>query len=363
MLPHTPDPDRQIVYFPYWRYRGIRFSCIDTDIQHKFLDITHPAVDSPFFPASMGLRAQAMRLSFVSSVGAGRFLKPVLSMEEMLARLENRFESESPRGRLYHHAHVGDVFSLIYAPFYVGTRLVDAVLNRSVSGPLPDAFCDQLPVSDLSERQLRFLSALCPTCGWNLSGKRNAVVLTCTNCNSAWQPIGGSLKPVPVGFLPDDEADLFLPYWRISADVSGVSLSSYADLVRLANLPRVVQKGWEDMPFYFWSLGFRLSPKAFLTQSVYINLTQPQDKPVPGNPKGPLYPVTLPVTEAVDALKISLAGMVKPVETRFPQLPQIHIKPLRFSLVYVPFHSGHHEWLQPKFSMAINKNLLSLTDH
>jgi hypothetical protein len=311
----------------------------------------------------MGLRAQAMRLSFVSSGGSGRFLKPALSKEEMLTRLENRFELESPRGRLHYHAHVGDVFSLIYAPFYVGTRVVDAVLNRPVSGPLPDAFCDKFPVSDPSERQLQFLSALCPTCGWNLSGKRNAVVLTCTNCDTAWQPIGGSLKPVPVGFLPDDKADLFLPYWRIAADVSGISLGSYADLVRLANLPRVVQKGWEDMPFYFWSLGFRLSPKAFLTQSVYINLTQSQEKPVAGNPRGQLYPTTLPVTEAMDTLKISLAGMVRPAETRFPQLPQIQIKPLRFSLVYVPFHSGHHEWLQPKFNIAINKKLLSLTDH
>lgn len=363
MLPHPTDPERQPIYFPYWRYRGIRYTCIDTDIHHQFLDITHQAVDSPHFPASLGLRPQAMRLSFIAVGGAGRYLKPVLSREEMLTRLENRFESENPRTKLYHHAYIGDVFSLIYAPFYVGTRLIDAVLNRPVSGPLPDGECDQLPVTDPSERQLRFLSALCPSCGWNLSGKRNAVVLTCTNCDSAWQPVGDTLKPVPVGYFPDDGADLFLPYWRIAAEVSGIPLSSYADLVRQANLPRVVQKGWENMPFYFWSLGFRLSPKAFLTQSIYINLTQPQKKPVSGNPKGPLYPTTLPVTEAVDTLKISLAGMVKPAETRFPQLPQIQIRPLRFSLVYVPFHSGHHEWLQPEFSIAINKNLLSLTDH
>ena len=363
VLPHVADPGKEVVFFPYWRYRGTRFCCIENEIRHQFVDVTHQAVESPYFPASMGLRAQAMRLAFVSPHTPGRFLAPALSLQDILMAQELRFKTAMASRKEYHQSHVGEVLSLIYSPFYIDTQVVDAILNRPVSGPLPDFFMNTLPESDPPDWQMQFLSALCPSCGWDLSGERQAIVLTCANCNSAWQPVGSSLKPVPVGFLLDDKADLFLPFWRIKADVSGIPLSSYADLVHLANLPRVMQKGWDQVEFRFWSLAFKLSPKAFLSLSIRMNLTQPQEELKSGNPPGPLYPTTLSVAEAVDTLKTSLAGMMKPAETGFAKLPQIHIKALRFILVYVPFRSGHQEWLQSRYSIAINKNLLSLTDH
>jgi hypothetical protein len=363
LLPHAATSEKEIVFFPYWRYRGTRFSCIENEIRHQFVDVTHQAVESLYFPASMGLRAQAMRLAFVSPHTMGRFLAPVLSIQDILVRQEVRFKTAMASRKEYHKSHVGEVLSLIYSPFHIDKQVVDAVLNRPVSGPVPDLFMNTLPKSDSPDWQMQFLSALCPSCGWDLSGERNAIVLTCANCNSAWQPVGGSLKPVPVGFFPDDEADLFLPFWRIKADVSGIPLSSYADLVHLANLPRVKQPGWDQVEFRFWSLAFKLSPKEFLSLSIRMNLAQPQEELKSGNPPGSIYPTTLSVTEAVDTLKTSLAGMMKPAETGFAKLPQIHIKALRFVLIYIPFRDGHHEWLQPRFNIAINKNMLSLTDH
>jgi len=363
VLPHVAAPGKEVVFFPYWRYRGTRYSCIENEIRHQFIDVTHQAVESPYFPASMGVRAQAMRLAFVSPHTVGRFLSPVLSLQDILMRQEIRFKTEMAGQKEYHQSHVGEVLSMIYSPFYIDTQVVDAVLNRPVSGPPPDSFMNTLPEPGPPDWQMQFLSALCPSCGWDLSGERNAIVLTCTNCNSAWQQVGSSLKPVPVGFFPDDKADLFLPFWRIKADVSGIPLSSYADLVHLANLPRVMQTGWDQVEFRFWSLAFKLSPKAFLSLSIRMNLTQPREELKSGNPPGPLYPITLSVTEAVDTLKTSLAGMMKPAETGFAKLPRIHIKALRFVLVYIPFQSGHHEWLQPDYNIAINKNMLSLTDH
>jgi len=311
----------------------------------------------------MGLRAQAMRLAFVSPHTVGRFLEPALSLQDILKRQEVRFKTEMAGRKTYHQSHVGEVLSLIYSPFYIDTQVVDAVLNRPVSGSPPDSFMNTLPESGPPVWQMQFLSAICPSCGWNLSGERNAIVLTCANCNSAWQPVGSSLKQIPVGFYPDDSADLFLPFWRIKADVSGIPLSTYADLAHLANLPRVMQKGWNQVEFRFWSLAFKLSPKAFLSLSIRMNLTQPSGDLKSGNPSGSIYPTTLSVTEAVDTLKTSLAGMMKPAETGFTKLPQIHIKALRFVLVYLPFRSGHHEWLQPDYNIAINKNMLFLTDH
>lgn len=65
-----------------------------------------------------------------------------------------------------------------------------------------------------------------------------------------------------------------------------------------------------------------------------MNLMKPREKLKSGNPPALVYPATLSVAEAVDTLKTSLAGMMKPAETGFPKLPQIHIKVLRFVLVY-----------------------------
>jgi hypothetical protein len=311
----------------------------------------------------MGLRAQAMRLAFVSPHTPGRFLTPVLSLQNILMRQEALYKKEMASQKEYHQSHVGEVLSLIYSPFYIDTQVVDAILNRPVSDFLPESYMNSLTESDPPDWQMQFLSALCPSCGWDLSGDRNAVVLSCTNCNSAWQPVGNSLKPVPIGFIPDDKADLFLPFWRIKADVSGIPLSSYSDLVHLANLPRVMQKGWDQIAFRFWSLAFKLSPKVFLSLSIRMNLIQPREELKSGNPTGTLYPTTLSVAEAIDTLKTSLAGMMKPTETGFAKLPEIRIKALRFILVYIPFRSGHHEWLQPHYGITLNKNLLSLTDH
>ncbi len=364
MIPYTAKPGKDIFFLPYWRYRGMQYCCVETEVQNRFVDVTQQAVNAPYFPMTLGVRAQAMKLSFVSPDTQGRFLKPGLPVKTVLQHQENVFEASFSRADIYHHAHVGETLSLIYAPFYIDACIMDAVLNRPVSDPLPDGAMDGLAASENFHWPLRFIPALCPSCGWDLSGERNALVLSCTNCNRAWQPVGTTLKPVPIMFIPGDETTaLYLPFWRIAADVTGISLSSYADLIRVANLPKVVQNGWDQIPYYFWSPAFRLSPKTFLSLSIQINLTQPPEHPVDGNPPGTRYPATLPVTEAAEALKISLAGMMKPAETRMPILPQITIRPIRFALVYIPFQSGHQEWLMPDYHIAINKNLLTLTDH
>ena len=364
MLPHPANPGKDIFFLPYWRYRGMQYGCVGQEVQQRFVDVTQQAVDAPYFPMTLGVRAQAMKLSFVAPDTQGHFLAPDLPVRTVLQHQEDVFQSSFSGAKVYHHAHVGETLSLIYAPFYIDSCAVDAVLNRPVSDPLPEGVMDGLTASETFHWPLRFIPALCPSCGWDLSGERNALVLSCTNCNRAWQPVGAALKPVPVMFLPGHEtADLYVPFWRIAADVTGLALSSYADLVRVANLPKVVQKGWDKIPCYFWSPAFRLSPKAFLSLSIQMNLTQPQENPAAGNPPGSCYPATLPVKEAAEALKISLAGMMKPAETRMPMLPQISIRPTRFALVYIPFQSGHQEWLQPEYHIAINKNLLTLTDH
>ena len=39
---------------------------------------------------------------------------------------------------------------------------------------------------------LTFLATLCPKCGWTLNGQRDSVVLTCSNCETAWEASEGT---------------------------------------------------------------------------------------------------------------------------------------------------------------------------
>ena len=73
------------------------------------------------------------------------------------------------------------------------------------------------------------------------------------------------------------------------------------------------------------------------------------------------HPITMPVTEAIESLKVNLASFLKP-ENRLPEtLPAIDVTAQSFVLVYVPFIEKHHEIIQPRIQFAINKNIMALS--
>ena len=84
MLPEAAPKDKKLLYFPYWRFKGMLFSCVENGIKHRFLDASHQAVDSRYFPVSVGLRSQALKLKFVTPETPGRFLKPTQPFEEVM---------------------------------------------------------------------------------------------------------------------------------------------------------------------------------------------------------------------------------------------------------------------------------------
>ena len=150
----------------------------------------------------------------------------------------------------------------------------------------------------------------------------------------------------------------YLPCYRMEADVSGIDLTSYADLVRIANLPKVVRDDWRELPFHFWSPAFKVRPDDFLRFSRNLTLSQPRGKWISEFPKAQHYPVTLSLTEAIDSLKLGLASFMKPQRSLFPKLQEIKIKPKGFLLVFVPFRERGNELTQPDYQLRINKNLL-----
>ncbi|MEJ2657193.1 MAG: hypothetical protein P8012_08340, partial [Desulfobacterales bacterium] len=117
MLPNAAPEGKDLVFFPYWRFKGMLFSCVESGIFHKFIDVSYQAVESRFFPISIGLRSQALKLSFVTPEKSGYFLKPTFSFNKAMNIFKLRFSASLP-SQVFYQSHIGDTISLIYSPFY-----------------------------------------------------------------------------------------------------------------------------------------------------------------------------------------------------------------------------------------------------
>ena len=362
VMPHKAGEGKEILYVPYWRFKGMLFSCTSGGIKNRIVDVSYRAVDSPHIPMSLGLRSQTQKLRFLTPETPGRFLKPEVTYAEMLEAIRERFRISGSH-RLFLQEFIGETLSILYAPFYVdGRRLYDAVLDRPISGRLSDDF-------DLEERpgghpawELRFVPAQCPECGWDLEGERDSFALDCRNCQSVWHAGKRRFMKLPVASLPDGEPGgpvIHLPFYRVQPRVTGLPLGSQADLVRLANLPKAVREPMETQPFHFWAPAFKVRPEDFLRFSLRTTLGQPSGGGEPRIPDGDLYPVTLPVTEALESLKLNLASFMKPRNQLYPRLPEIAIEPDKIALVYLPFHVRGNEVLYTPCRLRINRNLLN----
>jgi ribosomal protein L37AE/L43A len=363
MLPNAAPKAKDLVFFPYWRFKGMLFSCVDSGIEHKFIDVSHQAVESRYFPSSLGLRSQALKLNFVTPEISGYFLKPTFSFKKAMDIFQHRFSKSLPNP-VFQQSHVGDTVSLIYSPFYKEEKIYDAVLNKAVmTVPADDFETASLPGGRPNWRT-QFIPTLCPGCGWDLEGRRDALVLNCKNCNSIWSPTKNGFKQLKFSIMhTKDENVIYLPFWRIKADVNGITLNSYADLVRIANLPKAIQRNWEDKEFRFWCPAFKVRPRVFIRLGRSITLSQPMEKMLRELPDARIHPVTLPMKEAVESLIINLASFMKPQKDLFPLLQDITIKPKSYLLVLIPFVEQHHEFIQPALYLTLNKNQLSLASN
>jgi hypothetical protein len=361
MLPNGTSENSQLIYVPYWRFKGILFSSVPEGVQHRFMDMSCQGVQSHYFPASLGFRSQTLKLKFALPETQGRFLHPTVSHDEAMKTFLRIF-SKNIASPVYYQNFVGETLSVIYSPFYIKNRMIDAVLNEAVTNSLPDDFTvDSFPGGPPKWR-LIFVPTLCPRCGWDLSGERDSLVLICKNCNTVWCSKNERLAQFEFVTLKMP-GNIFLPFWRIKATVKGISLNSCADLIRTANLPKVPQPQDHEADFFFWSLAFKVPPRLFLRLNRSITMAQPRNEQNKEIPSGYIHPVTLPVKEAAESMKINLASFACPANQYLPFLPQINIRPEKATLVFIPFHEGHHELIQENFGLTINKNQLKLSSN
>jgi hypothetical protein len=358
--------DRELILIPYWRFKGMTFSCKVQKTEERIVDTTLIATDIKGMPVSLGVRPQAVPLRYVTPdlnqhffVTHKSFKSVFSTMETKLQRIERlRMKPSLSAGdTIFHRAFIGETMSLIYLPTYINNNFFyDAVTDKPIAPLDREA---QLDFTKAKDWGLKFLATLCPYCGWDLKGEKDSLVLFCRNCNSAWETSLSGLKRIEFSVVPQKGgASIFLPFWKIKADVSPLQLNSYADLVRFANLPKVIKSEWETQEFAFWVPAFKIQPRQFMRASKSATLVQLKTQKDVSLPKERIFTVNLPESEALETLKINLTNLAVPRINIISMIQEIEVKPLSVELVLVPFQEALHGYVQQKMHLSFGKGLL-----
>jgi hypothetical protein len=97
VLPMKVPAGKNIIYYPYWRYKGILYSCVRSGIQEKIMNINYQAVESRHFPLSLKFRDQVLKMQFVSPKNEGSFLFPEINLPAGAKKLKERLELQASK--------------------------------------------------------------------------------------------------------------------------------------------------------------------------------------------------------------------------------------------------------------------------
>ena len=365
-LPQKPgiDVEQSLLYAPYLRFKGNVFLVSETGISYRIVDTTQEGFSMPGLPPSLGLRPQAMKLQRLNAENPGRFLRlsrkvPVIL--EKAARLNNLTGKGGKN--VYHRAYIGEDVSYIYLPMRrKNNLLIDAVTNTELVDCTKNSAYSLKGSAFNSRWQVNFLTTLCPRCGWNLDGEGDCLVLSCQNCDTNWYLGRKGLEQIHCRIVPGGpDTALYLAYWKISAHIPALKIWSFADFMERTNQPFLIGRLWKERVMSFWIPAFKLRPKTFLQTARRVTIDQwllAKDQELHSLPN--LYPVTLPFTEARQALKLILAATAVSRKSIFPHLPGAQAENITAKLVYLPFIDRKHDWLQPRTGSVIAKSVLQL---
>jgi hypothetical protein len=386
-FPPAPDINEEIIFIPYWRFRGMHFACRTSGIKISLMDKTFPAVPGNMLPPTLGLRPQSLKLKFTQTMERSIFLAPTLPFNETFVETKNRLSyefvtikdtkilningelslsdvpevrTELKEDRLYHEYFVAETLSVIYTPTFVrNNKLYDAILMR----PISEAADPQLLASMATnvDWPLTFLPTLCPNCGWDLITERDSYVLPCNHCQTAWEASQGQLRSIPHMVARKDtlqQKTTLLPFWKIKAAITGINLASYGDLVKLANLPKVFKNEWNESDLAFWIPAFKISPPVFLRIAHLVTISNPSKELTTEFGNSAIYPASIPLAEAFDSLKGVITDIAVRKRDILPLLEEMTITPTDSLLVFIPFFDENYELVEPEMRCSIMKNAL-----
>ncbi len=357
-IPPAQGISEKIYFIPYRRLKGLSYAIRPHDVSHKYFDVNALSFDSAPLPYSLGLRPQAMKLKFVGNADhEGKFIAPSQKTKE------NVLKKSGTQAGVLQEILIGETASVIYTPVYFAQgRLYDAVLKKPVYLQKKDAEMEEKLISAPEEKwRVDFLPLLCPECGADLPGEKDALIVFCENCHRAWNPSKNNFINIKFATWPEKENDvIYLPFWQLKVNVEGLQLENYADLIRVANLPKAPAEIWNKTPFYFHAPAFKLNPALFLRWCRQLTAT-----PAPGDltadfPNRKIHQVTLPVSEAFDCSLVTLSSLMADKRHLAEVTASLHFTLGDYSLVLHPFTMGARELIHTKLDFSLDLGSLTM---
>lgn len=380
-IPPAEGISEAIYFIPYWRIKGLSYTIKEKemniehqgplfsysisstvkgmDISNKYFDINFLSLDSNLLPHSLGLRPQAMKLKFVgSSKNEGKFLKFSPASRDAFIN-----DYQTRNGGLSKAIFIGETASVIYSPVYCANgRVYDAILKKPLDLQKKDAEVEQTLISAPDEKwRVEFLPLLCPDCGADLPGEKDALIVFCSNCNSAWNPSNKNFTKVEFATWQEKGDDItYLPFWQLKVKVSGIQLETYADLIKMANLPKAPSEEWTKTPFYFYAPAFKLNPALFLRWCRQLTATPPPKDLIADFPVKKIHQATLPVNEALESSLLTLVSLIANKRNLAELLSSLNFTLEDYSLVLHPFKISSSELVHTKIGFGMEISALNM---
>jgi uncharacterized CHY-type Zn-finger protein len=380
-IPPAEGISEAIYFIPYWRIKGLSYTIKEKemniehqgplfsysisstvkgmDISNKYFDINFLSLDSNLLPHSLGLRPQAMKLKFVgSSKNEGKFLKFSPASRDAFIN-----DYQTHNGGLSKAIFIGETASVIYSPVYCANgRVYDAILKKPLDLQKKDAEVEQTLISAPDEKwRVEFLPLLCPDCGADLPGEKDALIVFCSNCNSAWNPSNKNFIKVEFATWQEKGDDItYLPFWQLKVKVSGIQLETYADLIKMANLPKAPSEEWTKTPFYFYAPAFKLNPALFLRWCRQLTATPPPKDLIANFPVKKIHQATLPVNEALESSLLTLVSLIANKRNLAGLLSSLNFTLEDYSLVLHPFKISSSEFVHTKIGFGMEISALNM---
>jgi len=353
--PRLPDPDR-ILFVPYGRFRGMFFHLLWPTLESKVMDHNFLALKDFSFPSSLGLRPQTLHLRpalFHRNEKCLTADREILDFRRFPPWTKSASFSLSPSSAIEAKTCIGEVKSVIYAPFYQQFPYwFDAVSNEPVSN------AEIAPLSPLPPREVgyswkvSFLPVLCPDCGWDLKAENESCILFCPHCDSGWEPEGKGFKRIDYEVVKapgNPDGFFYLPFWRFTP-------------LPKTTASKALERG--GLFSNFWLPAFKIAPRLFLLLAKRMTPVQTANLPVelPRLPDS-FHPVTLPDGEAREGIPLIWSSLTKDPEDLPDLTADFLTEDWRTDLVFIPFLWTPLELVQPQMKLGLSRSALNLAKY
>jgi predicted RNA-binding Zn-ribbon protein involved in translation (DUF1610 family) len=352
--------EERIAYVPYWRTKGIDFTCRPSGVTTGVIDRTSLAQRSSCFPYSLGVRPQVFKLRFVGRTVEKALLQPCAELrethEEVPAPVVLPDGSPISDPVLFRVA-MREVESLIFSPVgFQGGMLCDAIDGKNL-GRRMDEVLSELSSGDEAPGEVSFIPTLCPNCGADLIGEKESILLFCSACQQAWKVAGGALKSASVAFLPGARGATYLPFWCVRPHLEDMEERLFIDPAKTGR-PGSRRVYLDEPGFSFWLPAFKVNASIFLTLAERATVSQPALNDATAEVRDDLYPVTVPADEAAKLAKVVVTLLVHRPEAARPFFARMTAGSDEAQLCFIPFSFSGYELVQQKMRMSILPNAL-----